>query len=174
MQNTLTRENVLEHLRQKVRGKGSMFWSNRIAQSLGHPVSSVEEHLLSLVEQGYLTTSWIFIDKNDESYEIPEEDLLEYQRDGRFYHPDTGDLVHNPQWFIRQDFLATDKLAKLSYFRADGWYDDNTYVIRVRDIDKLKGFLGGFGLTFVKEKHGGGPEHYACERDGKVLEVYPA
>ena len=29
------------------------------------------------------------------------------------------------------------------------------------------------GLTFVREQHGEGPEHYACEKDGRVLEIYP-
>lgn len=29
------------------------------------------------------------------------------------------------------------------------------------------------GLVFEKHRHGSGPEHYACEQDGFVLEVYP-
>ena len=29
-------------------------------------------------------------------------------------------------------------------------------------------------LELVEEKHGNGPTHWACERDGAVLEVYPS
>ena len=57
------------------------------------------------------------------------------------------------------------------------WHDENTYVIRSDDIEKLKTFLDSFldpfRASFVKEKHGDGPEHYACDVDGKVLEIYP-
>lgn len=53
------------------------------------------------------------------------------------------------------------------------WYDENTFVIRTRDIESMREFLETFGLTFVLEKHGSGPEHYACEIEGKVLEIYP-
>lgn len=54
------------------------------------------------------------------------------------------------------------------------WYNSNVYVIKTPDIEKLRLFLQNFGLTFVKEQHGNGPEHYACEADGKVLEIYPS
>ena len=54
-----------------------------------------------------------------------------------------------------------------------GWYSKDVYVMRVEEIDKVKDFLSYFGLIFVKEKHGNGPEHYACEKNGKVLEIYP-
>lgn len=53
------------------------------------------------------------------------------------------------------------------------WYDENTFVITTPDIEAMKKFMESFGLTFVREKHGNGPEHYACESDGKVLEIYP-
>jgi lactoylglutathione lyase len=53
------------------------------------------------------------------------------------------------------------------------WHDENTFVIRTGDIEVIKEFLESFGLTFVLEKHGNGPEHYACESGGKVLEIYP-
>ena len=53
------------------------------------------------------------------------------------------------------------------------WYDDNTMVLFTKDIEKTKNFFECLGLTFVCEQHGEGPEHYACERDGRVLEIYP-
>ena len=53
------------------------------------------------------------------------------------------------------------------------WYDENTFYIRVYDIERMRSFLEHFGLSFVLEKHGDGPEHYSCVKDGKVLEIYP-
>ena len=53
------------------------------------------------------------------------------------------------------------------------WFDHKTFVIRTRDVEMMREFMESFGLSFVKEQHGDGPEHYACERDGKVLEIYP-
>jgi hypothetical protein len=53
------------------------------------------------------------------------------------------------------------------------WYDEKTFVLRVDDIEKMRAFLEALGLTFVREKHGSGPEHYSCERNGRVLEIYP-
>ena len=53
------------------------------------------------------------------------------------------------------------------------FYDSNTYVMRVADIDRVKEFFENFGLSFVKEQHGDGPVHYACEVAGSVLEIYP-
>ena len=53
------------------------------------------------------------------------------------------------------------------------WYDENTFVIKTDDIEVMKEFLESFGLTFVLEKHGDGPEHYAAESGGKVIEIYP-
>ena len=46
-------------------------------------------------------------------------------------------------------------------------------VIRCKDIEISKSFYQGFGLSFVKEKHGKGPTHYSCEHDGCVFELYP-
>lgn len=46
-------------------------------------------------------------------------------------------------------------------------------VIRCLDIDESKRFYEQLGLSFVKEKHGSGPEHYSCEYDGVVFELYP-
>ena len=54
------------------------------------------------------------------------------------------------------------------------WYGLDTFVVTCADIDRAKDFLEeNFGLVFIKEQHKGGPEHYACERGGKVLEIYP-
>jgi len=53
------------------------------------------------------------------------------------------------------------------------WYDENTFVVRTDDIEVMREFFENFGLSFVLEKHGDGPEHYACECEGKVLEIYP-
>lgn len=47
-------------------------------------------------------------------------------------------------------------------------------VIKTHKMEKAVEFFTAFGMSFVKEKHGKGPEHYACEIDGKVFEIYPA
>lgn len=47
-------------------------------------------------------------------------------------------------------------------------------VIKTHKVEKAVEFFTAFGMSFVKEKHGKGPEHYACEIDGKVFEIYPA
>lgn len=52
-------------------------------------------------------------------------------------------------------------------------------VIKSTLPDYLRNFFEKFGLTFKKEKHGDGPEHWVCtvDRDTtepKVLEIYPA
>lgn len=49
----------------------------------------------------------------------------------------------------------------------------NLVVIRSKDFNKTKNFYFMLGLLFVKEKHEGGPEHYACSVDGFVFEIYP-
>lgn len=46
-------------------------------------------------------------------------------------------------------------------------------VIRCQDIEASKDFYQKLGLSFAKEKHGNGPEHYSCEHDGCVFELYP-
>jgi len=53
------------------------------------------------------------------------------------------------------------------------WYDENTFVIRTDAIEAVRELLESFGLSFVSEKHGDGPDHYSCEIDGKVVEIYP-
>lgn len=41
------------------------------------------------------------------------------------------------------------------------------------DPDVTRQFYETLGLTFVEEKHGEGPVHYACDFRGAVLEIYP-
>ncbi|MBD3550874.1 glyoxalase/bleomycin resistance/dioxygenase family protein [Streptomyces sp. SP18CM02] len=51
----------------------------------------------------------------------------------------------------------------------------NLIVIYTDHLDACHAFYTGLGLTFAKEQHGTGPEHYATELDGQtVLELYPA
>lgn len=47
-------------------------------------------------------------------------------------------------------------------------------VIRTHDMQKAVDFFTAFGMTFVPEKHGKGPDHFSCEIDGRVFEIYPA
>lgn len=47
-------------------------------------------------------------------------------------------------------------------------------VIYTHKMEKAVEFFTAFGMSFIKEKHGKEPEHYACEIDGKVFEIYPA
>jgi hypothetical protein len=53
------------------------------------------------------------------------------------------------------------------------FYDNKTYVIKTKDLAKVVKFFGKFGLWFELEKHGDGPQHFSCEREGWVLEIYP-
>lgn len=46
-------------------------------------------------------------------------------------------------------------------------------VIRCKNIDVSKKFYERLGLRFVKEKHGNGPQHYSCEYQDCVFELYP-
>jgi catechol 2,3-dioxygenase-like lactoylglutathione lyase family enzyme len=50
----------------------------------------------------------------------------------------------------------------------------NLLVLRCRQIERTKAFYELFGLTFVKEQHGGGPEHYSASDDVGLFELYPA
>jgi catechol 2,3-dioxygenase-like lactoylglutathione lyase family enzyme len=48
-------------------------------------------------------------------------------------------------------------------------------VIYAEALDACREFYTGLGLTFVREQHGSGPEHYAAVLpDGMVIELYPA
>ena len=49
----------------------------------------------------------------------------------------------------------------------------NLVVIRSPDIERACRFYAALGLVFTKHGHGTGPEHYACEMDGFVFEIYP-
>lgn len=46
-------------------------------------------------------------------------------------------------------------------------------VIRTERMEEVKAHLEAMGLSFVAEKHGSGPDHWACENEGGVLEIYP-
>ena len=50
----------------------------------------------------------------------------------------------------------------------------NLVVLRSQDIDSAVGFYEKLGISFVKHAHGNGPEHYSCEAEGLVFELYPA
>lgn len=49
----------------------------------------------------------------------------------------------------------------------------NLLVLRCESINVTREFYELFGFCFKKEKHGKGPEHYAAENFGYVLELYP-
>ena len=49
----------------------------------------------------------------------------------------------------------------------------NLLVLRCKDIEVTRRFYEQLGLAFVEEKHGTGPQHYAWESSGFVLELYP-
>lgn len=49
----------------------------------------------------------------------------------------------------------------------------NVYVIKTDEPEELRRFFEALGLSFQDEKHGNGPEHVSCERNGQVLEIYP-
>ena len=46
-------------------------------------------------------------------------------------------------------------------------------VLRCANIERSKGFYELFGMAFVKEQHGNGPQHYSCADDTGVFEIYP-
>ncbi|MGW6538618.1 VOC family protein [Streptomyces sp. NPDC055051] len=48
-------------------------------------------------------------------------------------------------------------------------------VIHTDRLEACRAFYAGLGLSFVRERHGTGPEHHAAVLgDGAVLELYPA
>jgi catechol 2,3-dioxygenase-like lactoylglutathione lyase family enzyme len=49
----------------------------------------------------------------------------------------------------------------------------NLVVIYSADLVRALHFYGALGLSFVKEQHGRGPEHYAAEVGPTVFEIYP-
>src|SRR5439155_25859299 len=50
----------------------------------------------------------------------------------------------------------------------------NLVVIRAIDVERALRFYRSLGLSFVKEQHGEGPEHFAAESAGVVFEIYPS
>src|SRR5262249_37320314 len=50
----------------------------------------------------------------------------------------------------------------------------NLLVLRCKDVELTRLFYERLGLEFNSEKHGNGPQHYAWESGGFVLELYPA
>ncbi|MER5644733.1 glyoxalase/bleomycin resistance/dioxygenase family protein [Streptosporangium sp. NPDC002524] len=50
----------------------------------------------------------------------------------------------------------------------------NLIVVYTDQLDACHAFYTGLGLTFAKERHGTGPEHYAALLGGTVFELYPA
>ena len=47
-------------------------------------------------------------------------------------------------------------------------------VLRTRDLERARDFYTLIGLTFARERHGKGPEHYVSVSGGGVFELYPA
>ncbi|MGN7939504.1 VOC family protein [Virgibacillus sp. 6R] len=50
----------------------------------------------------------------------------------------------------------------------------NLIVIRTLNFEQTVSFYQDLGLIFNKERHGNGPEHYACEFGSFVFEIYPS
>jgi lactoylglutathione lyase len=46
-------------------------------------------------------------------------------------------------------------------------------VLKTHLVEETKAHFEAMGLSFVAERHGSGPDHWACEVDGRVLEIYP-
>lgn len=49
----------------------------------------------------------------------------------------------------------------------------NLLILRFNNIDRASQLYAALGLTFRKEQHGKGPEHYSYKMDGMVFEIYP-
>jgi catechol 2,3-dioxygenase-like lactoylglutathione lyase family enzyme len=49
----------------------------------------------------------------------------------------------------------------------------NLVVIRSADLERAARFYAALGVEFVRERHGGGPEHLAARLGPVVFEVYP-
>ena len=47
-------------------------------------------------------------------------------------------------------------------------------VLRCADLTASVAFYRALGLDFQEEQHGNGPQHFACEEDGFVFELYPS
>jgi catechol 2,3-dioxygenase-like lactoylglutathione lyase family enzyme len=47
-------------------------------------------------------------------------------------------------------------------------------VLHCADIERSRAFYELIGITFVREQHGTGPEHFAAVLGGITIELYPA
>ena len=47
-------------------------------------------------------------------------------------------------------------------------------VLYCADMDLTRSFYSALGLSFARERHGGGPEHHACDLGAFVIELYPS
>jgi catechol 2,3-dioxygenase-like lactoylglutathione lyase family enzyme len=50
----------------------------------------------------------------------------------------------------------------------------NLMVLRCTDIERSRQFYERLGMRFVQHARGKGPQHYACEDEHGVFELYPA
>ena len=72
---------------------------------------------------------------------------------------------HKQHYWIEQDDAAGSTRPTLPFL--------NLVVIRARDIQVAKTFYELIGLQFELHRHGNGPEHFACEWESRVFEIYP-
>lgn len=49
----------------------------------------------------------------------------------------------------------------------------NLIVLKTYQLDRLRDFYAVLGISFVEEKHGDGPLHFASRLGDLVLELYP-
>src|SRR4051812_28579813 len=49
----------------------------------------------------------------------------------------------------------------------------NLLVLRAADLGRAERFYAALGITFTRERHGGGPEHLAGMVGAVTLEIYP-
>ena len=47
-------------------------------------------------------------------------------------------------------------------------------VLRCADVGRSRAFYEALGLSFEREQHGAGPQHFSCQMTWGVLELYPA
>lgn len=47
------------------------------------------------------------------------------------------------------------------------------FVLKTRQVDKLREFYSFIGIEFSQEQHGTGPLHYAGRAGAAVFEIYP-
>lgn len=107
-------QQLLNYLKGTVRGKGHVFWKRKLLEETGlsKKEKEVSESLNSLVSEGYLTSEWILTDLLDESHKLSVEEVEATFETGELYHPMTGEkFPGDPSKWLRQDFLATEKLA---------------------------------------------------------------